>query len=51
MTDPQTQTPDDERRVVEMLREGRKRIETELEKVIVGQKSVIEQVLIAMSQG
>ncbi|REJ86731.1 MAG: AAA family ATPase [Planctomycetota bacterium] len=51
MTDPQVQTSDDERRVVEMLREGRKRIEAELEKVIVGQKAVIEQVMISLLSG
>src|SRR5688572_3593484 len=34
-----------------MLREGRGRIETELAKVIVGQKDVIEQVLITLLAG
>jgi MoxR-like ATPase len=42
---------DDERRIVQMLREGRGRIEAELAKVIVGQKEVIEQVLITLLAG
>ena len=42
---------DDDRRVVEMLHEGRHRIEQELSKVIVGQKEVIEQLLIALFAG
>lgn len=42
---------DDERRIVQMLREGRGRIEAELAKVIVGQKDVIEQVLITLLAG
>jgi MoxR-like ATPase len=42
---------DDERRIVQMLREGRTRIEAELAKVIVGQKDVIEQVLITLLAG
>ncbi len=56
MTDPAAAAPadmtiDDERRIVQMLREGRGRIEAELAKVIVGQKDVIEQVLIALLAG
>jgi MoxR-like ATPase len=42
---------DNERRTVEMLREGRKRIDAELSKVIVGQKQVVEQVLITLFTG
>ncbi len=40
-----------EREIVERLTSGRARIETELEKVIVGQKDVIEQLLIALFAG
>ncbi len=40
-----------ERQTVEKLVAGRKLIETELEKVIVGQKEVIEQILIALLAG
>ena len=40
-----------EREVVERLTGGRSRIETELEKIIVGQKEVIEQILIALFAG
>ncbi|MFG0333997.1 MAG: AAA family ATPase [Maioricimonas sp. JB049] len=42
---------DDERRVVQMLREGRERINAELAKVIIGQTDVIEQVMIALFAG
>ena len=42
---------DEERQIVERLRDGRERIDAELSKVIVGQKSVIEQVLIALFSG
>ncbi len=42
---------DNERRTVEMLREGRRRIDAELSKVIVGQKQVVEQVLITLFTG
>jgi len=40
-----------EREVVERLTGGRSRIEAELEKIIVGQKEVIEQILIALFAG
>ena len=40
-----------EREIVERLAGGRTRIETELSKVIVGQKQVIEQLLIALFAG
>jgi len=46
-----TWTVDEERQVVERLRDGRQRIDTELSKVIVGQKAVIEQALIALFSG
>ncbi|MEM9587604.1 MAG: AAA family ATPase [Planctomycetota bacterium] len=44
-------TVEDEQRVVEQLRVGRARIEAELEKTIVGQKEVIEQLLICLVAG
>jgi len=40
-----------EREIVERLTGGRTRIETELAKIIVGQKDVIEQILIALFAG
>src|ERR1043165_5506404 len=40
-----------EREIVERLSTGRTRIETELAKIIVGQKQVIEQILIALFAG
>src|SRR5579859_8058846 len=40
-----------ERQIVERLTSGRTRIEAELSKVIVGQKQVIEQILIALFAG
>src|SRR5882672_412002 len=40
-----------EQELVEQLVAGRARIQTELEKVIVGQKGVIEQILIALFAG
>jgi len=40
-----------EQQLVEQLTAGRARIQTELEKVIVGQKDVIEQILIALFAG
>jgi MoxR-like ATPase len=42
---------DEERAAVERLTTGRARIETELGKVIVGQKEVIEQILLALFAG
>ena len=42
---------DDERRVVQMLREAPQRIEAELSKVIVGQHEVIQQLLTALFCG
>jgi len=47
-------TPDaleTERRAVEMLRESRAKIDAELSKVIIGQKDVIEQLLISLLAG
>jgi hypothetical protein len=35
-------------KAVELLSEARKKIETEIEKVIVGQKKVIEEILICL---
>ena len=43
--------PDEQRRVVEMLRGARTQIFTELKKVIIGQEGVIEQLLLAMFAG
>jgi len=40
-----------ERQIVERLTSGRAQIETELSKVIIGQKAVIEQILIALFAG
>ncbi len=42
---------EDEARVVEQIREGRGRIESELSKRIVGQRDVIEQLLICLVSG
>ncbi len=42
---------DHERRVVALLREGRQRIDVELGKAIVGQQSVVEQLLICLFAG
>ncbi len=44
-------TVEEEGRIVEQLREGRTRIEAELSKTIVGQKEVIEQLLICLVAG
>ena len=43
--------PDEERRVVEMLRGARTQIIAELRNVIIGQQDVIEQLLLAMFSG
>src|ERR1700719_263052 len=48
LTSPQQH---EERQAVERLTAGRAQIETELSKVIVGQKEVIEQILIALFAG
>src|SRR6202789_1764088 len=50
---PETVSPnfEAEREAVERLIAGRAKIETELSKVIVGQKEVIEQILIALFAG
>src|SRR5215467_1281170 len=49
---PETPAPSPtEREIVERLAAGRARIETELSKIIVGQKQVIEQLLIALFAG
>ena len=42
---------EEEARVVEQIREGRARIETELAKQIVGQRDVIEQLLVCLVSG
>ncbi len=42
---------EDEAEVVDQIREGRRRIESELSKVIVGQSDVIEQLLICLIAG
>jgi MoxR-like ATPase len=44
-------TIDQQEELVQRIREGRKRIENELEKTIVGQKEVIEQLLISLFSG
>ena len=45
------ETYEAEKQAVAQIREGRSRIETELSKVIVGQREVIEQLLIALFSG
>jgi MoxR-like ATPase len=42
---------EEEQQAVELIRRSRQRIDTELSKVIVGQKEVIEQILIALFAG
>ena len=42
---------DEERRVIDLLREARGQIFTELRKVIIGQEEVIEQLLLALFTG
>jgi MoxR-like ATPase len=48
-------TPSDayelERQVVEQIRESRARIDAELSKVIVGQKDVVQQILLCLFAG
>lgn len=44
-------TIDQQEELVQRIRDGRKRIERELEKTIVGQKEVIEQLLISLFSG
>ncbi|MCA8993856.1 MAG: AAA family ATPase [Planctomycetaceae bacterium] len=51
MSDEVTLPHDDEQAVVEKLRSGRRLIEKELGKVIVGQQAVVEQVLTALFAG
>ena len=46
----ETDMYEEEKQVVEKIHESRGRIERELSKVIVGQKEVIEQILIACSR-
>ena len=46
-----TMSVEDEARAVEQIREGRTRIEAELSKTIIGQKDVIEQLLICLVAG
>jgi MoxR-like ATPase len=50
-TEPVPGTLNQEREAVERLAAGRARIETELGKVIVGQREVIEQILLALFAG
>jgi MoxR-like ATPase len=47
----QIETYEDEKQVVEQIRAGRAQIDQELSKVIVGQKDVIEQLLISLFAG
>jgi MoxR-like ATPase len=47
----QATTSDDDAVLADQIREGKKRIEAELAKTIVGQKSVIEQLLICLFSG
>lgn len=42
---------DNERRIVGLLREGRQRLDAELSKAIVGQKEVVEQLLVCLFAG
>jgi MoxR-like ATPase len=51
MPDNPAEQFDNERRVVGLLREGRQRIDAELAKAIVGQKDVVEQLLICLFAG
>jgi MoxR-like ATPase len=51
MTGSAAEQFDNERRVVGLLREGRQRIDAELGKAIVGQKEVVEQLLICLFAG
>ncbi|MCA9054040.1 MAG: MoxR family ATPase [Planctomycetaceae bacterium] len=51
MTAGSAQDFDNERRVVALLREGRQQIDQELSKAIVGQKEVVEQLLICLFSG
>src|SRR6267142_1197593 len=51
VTEPAPSSFDADRQTVESLISGRARIEAELSKVIVGQKEVIEQILIALFAG
>ena len=46
-----TDSPDEERRVLELLRGAREQIGNELKKVIIGQEDVIEQLLFALFSG
>jgi len=48
LTDTKSAAYEAERETVERLTRGRVQIETELAKVIVGQKEVIEQILITL---
>jgi MoxR-like ATPase len=50
-TPPVLNSVDEQREAVERLAAGRARIETELGKVIVGQREVIEQILLALFAG
>ncbi|MAR13370.1 MAG: AAA family ATPase, partial [Blastopirellula sp.] len=45
------ETYEDEQRIVELIRASREQIDAELAKAIVGQKDVIEQLLIALFAG
>ncbi len=49
--EPQVDSYEAEQRVVEQIRTGRERIEAELSKVIIGQKEVIEELLISLFAG
>lgn len=51
LTEAAPMATQEERQIVERLTGGRVRIEAELSKVIVGQKEVIEQILIALFSG
>ncbi|MBS4016016.1 MAG: AAA family ATPase, partial [Candidatus Latescibacteria bacterium] len=46
-----TQKPQSDVKAVEILAEARRKIESEIEKVIVGQKKVIEEILICLLSG
>jgi MoxR-like ATPase len=51
LSEPSVPPTQAEREIVQRLTSGRVQIETELAKVIVGQKQVIEQILIALFAG
>ena len=51
MSDTTDLTPDRERELIGQLRQMRKQIDTELSRVIVGQKDVVRQLLVSLLAG